>query len=353
MPVRPPRVLFVAENTVDYQADALHHGLVELLGDRVVDIPKRELMYDSFPRTRLRRQYGKGFTLHGLLPDRDVDRTSLTDRVRDGEFDLVVFGAIWRDFGTFAALLPHLRETRVAVVDGADSPGLYPWARMWMSHRSWWALPRASTRFPYFKRELTPWATSHRWYGVAGPPALSRHLPLPRNLRPISFAVPAAKIAAAPPAKVKDFAAHIVDPEVRAGVGGSAGYAFEEEADYVADLRASRFGVTTRRAGWDALRHYEIAAAGAVPCFRDLARKPATCAPHGLHTGNCVPYRSWRQLRERIAGMGEPEYAALQAGALAWAGASSTRVRAAELLGAVGLPGPWEPTGAVGASAPA
>src|SRR5204863_8665429 len=82
---------------------------------------------------------------------------------------------------------------------------------------------------------------------------------------------------------------HIVDPEVRARVAGaSAAYAFDSEADYYADLQRARFGITTRRSGWDCLRHYEIAANGAVPCFRDLTLKASTCAPHGLGDDNSV-----------------------------------------------------------------
>ena len=71
-----------------------------------------------------------------------------------------------------------------------------------------------------------------------------------------------------------------------------------------ADLARSRFAITTRRGGWDCLRHYEIAAAGAVPCFRQLEAKPARCAPHGLRPGsNCLSYHDWPDLRRQVAGI--------------------------------------------------
>jgi hypothetical protein len=96
--------------------------------------------------------------------------------------------------------------------------------------------------------------------------------------------------------------------------------------------------VTTRKAGWDALRHSEVAAAGAVPCFRDLTRKPPRCAPHGLQPGvNCLAYADADDLFRQIDGVGDARYAELAGGALAWARENTTRRRAEALLGRLGL----------------
>jgi hypothetical protein len=312
------RVLFVSPNTEDYLADSIFHGLRTLLGADVVDFPKAEYMYDTFPRTG--ELYGHGFTLYGLLPEIDVDRTRVLERAEAGEFDLVVFGDIWRVFGLFTQLAPRLDPKRVAVLDGADRLELFPYAGPWARVPGWWFLPRAHRRFAYFKRELTSVAR-----------------PFGGNVRPISFAIPEEKIVAAPPAKAKDFNAHIVDSEVAEAVGGKTAYAFEREQDYYADLQASRFGITAKRAGWDALRHYEIAANGAVPCFRDLDAKPPRCAPHGLGPGNSIVYSSWSDLRAKLDGLGAADYARLQESALRWARENTTRVRASQLLAEMGL----------------
>jgi hypothetical protein len=120
--------------------------------------------------------------------------------------------------------------------------------------------------------------------------------------------------------------------------GTALRYAFASEEDYYADLRASRFAITTKKAGWETLRHYENAASGAVPCFRDLHRKPPTAAPFGLDESNCVAYRDARELLARLEAIGDAEYERLRAGALAWARRNTTRVRALELLGALGHP---------------
>ncbi|MEA2313552.1 MAG: hypothetical protein QOI03_244 [Solirubrobacteraceae bacterium] len=329
-----PRVLFVNPNHEDYLGDGVFHGLRTLLGDDVVDFPKAEFLYEGASPGVLGRVRGRGFTLYGILPDLPVDRDHLLPRALDGEFDLVIFGDIWRTFGLWSEWGPQLRAAGVAtaVLDGSDRVEPYPYAGLWWRVRSWWFLPRAHNRALYFKREITPLT---RWFAsyLMLPPAIGRTL----HLRPISFSIPAEKILASLPSKDKDFPAHIVDPELARRVGGQTSYAFTSESDYREDLARSRFGVTTKRAGWDALRHYEIAASATVPCFRELERKPATCAPFGLDESNCIAYRDVEELLARVAGLGEEEYRALQAGALEWARANTTVARALELLAACGI----------------
>jgi hypothetical protein len=157
-------------------------------------------------------------------------------------------------------------------------------------------------------------------------------------MKEISFSIPEEKIVAEPPAdKDQLLASHVVDPEVAELLGGRISYAFSDEHEYYADLQRSRFGVTTKRAGWDCLRHYELAANGCVPCFRDLQDKPPRCAPHGLDETNCITYRDAEDLRARLEACDEDHYRTLQRGALDWARANSTRRRALEVLAVCGL----------------
>jgi hypothetical protein len=330
-----PSVLFVTSNTEDYLSNSLFHGLRTLFGDRVVDYPKSEISYRSYPH--LDRIYGRGFTLYGLLDDIPVDRTLVIDRARAGAFDLIVFGDIWRYFGSFVELLPALESAKVAFLDGADYPAPYPYGSSFWRVPQWWTLPRAHTRGVYFKRELTP-ETAQRRYFMLLPTQLAERTPFARALRPIAFSIPEEKIVAEPPAKTKRFNSHVVDGEVATRIGAVSSYPFATEDEYYADLQASRFGVTTKRTGWDALRHYEIAANGCVPCFRELELKPPKCAPHGLEAGrNCLSYRDADDLIRQVEAVGDERYAELQAGALAWARANSTLRRAEEFLREMGL----------------
>jgi hypothetical protein len=329
-----PRILIVNPNFEDYLADGLLHGLRTLLGDDAVDFPKAEYMYETASPEVLSRVRGGAFTLYRLLDDLPIARDHMLDRALAHEFDLVVFGDIWRTFGLWAEWGPQLQRAGVAtaVVDGSDRVEPYPYAGLWWRVRGWWFLPRAHNRAIYFKREITPWT---RWFAsyLTLPPPVGRRL----GLRPISLCIPAVKVLSTPPPKHKDFPKHVVDPQLAARVGGQTEYAFATEDAYYADLQASRFGITTKRAGWDALRHYEIAASGAVPCFRDLDRKPATCAPFGLGPDNSIAYRSADELLDRVGQISDDGYAHLQAGALGWARQNTTVARARELLTACGL----------------
>ncbi len=331
-----PRVLFVNPNVGDFQSDSLFHGLRTVLGADVVDFPKMEHLYASQDPERRGAVHGRGFTLGGLLEDVEVDRQRCLDRAREGEFDLVVFADIWRTFGVWAQWAPQLRGQRMAIVDGGDRVEPFPYSGLWWRVPAWWLLPRAEPRARHFKREVTPWTW---WFGsyLLLPPGVARRVGRLRGLAAIAFAIPAERIADSPPAKSKDWPEHVVDPEVAARVGGHVGHVFSDAGAYHADLRASRFGVTARRGSWDTLRHYEIAAAGAVPCFRRLERKPPTCAPYGLTPGvNCLSYRDADDLLAQTRALGDARYAALQAGALDWARANSTEARARAFLRACG-----------------
>ena len=138
------------------------------------------------------------------------------------------------------------------------------------------------------------------------------------------------------PNKTRLFPDHIVDQEVSDLIGGQTNYAFSSEADYQKNLGESRFGITTKRGGWECLRHYEIAANGAIPCFRNLNQKPITCAPNGLIDGiNCIDYSNAQNLMGRINQLSSQEEESMRQAALAWARISSTKLRAIELLKAM------------------
>jgi hypothetical protein len=333
-----PRVLFLSPRREDYLADGILHGLRALLGDRVVDHPKHEVMYRLAGERALPRIRGGGFTLYSLLDDIPIDRSRTLDEARWGEFDLVVVAAIKDSFGLFVEMFGDMPDTQVAVLDGDDHPSMYPYRRAWWTRPQWWFLPRAHTRFPYFKRELTPLTYHYRCFRLL-PSALAHRLPILKGVRPTAFSVPEEKICDGPAEKSQLFARDIVDPELKdcAPTRTQADYLFRDEAEYYADIRRSSFGITLKRGGWDCLRHYEIAANGTVPCFRDLGDKPELCAPHGLRPGtNCLSYRSRTDLLAQIDRLSDADYERLRQGALQWARDNSTIERARELLAAFG-----------------
>ena len=273
-----------------------------------------------------------GFTLYSeILEDDPIDRFRILERVLAGEFDLIIFGDIWTQLvGSRSFALAELRQhaNRGWCRHASSIPG----SRTLVASAVLWGLPRAHRRFRYFKRE---WAedTGFTPFGRLVPWQLRERSPHSRNLQRIGFSIPSEKIVATLPAETKEFPRHIVDAEVAARVPGAAtSYFFSAEDDYYRDLQAARFGITGKRSGWECLRHYEIAANGAVPCFRDLDRKPANCAPHGLDDTNSIAYHSADELFDRLRGMSNGEYDRLQVCAFNWVREQTTATRARELI---------------------
>jgi len=209
---------------------------------------------------------------------------------------------------------------------------LFPYSMSLLRRPEMVSLLRAHRLYKYFKRELCPQSIRSAWFNAV-PEQLAASLGLPATVHPISFSIPEDRIVAQASPKRRLMFPHCVDLETAAFMPGlSATPPFTNERHYHQGLAESRFAVTTKRAGWDCLRHYEIAANGCVPCFRNLGAKPASCAPHGLTHANCLEYNSPAELVKRTSSMTDAEYSGLAEGALEWARQNSTRVRAADFL---------------------
>ena len=244
-------VLYITSSEEDYLQDSYLIGLRNTLGDRLIDFPKKDLVYKSSEKNNS-EIYGLGFTIYKKLEDIQIDRKDCLSKIRD--YELIIFSSIWRQKSIFFRMLPSIVFGRKKVVffDGEDFNKIF-----------YWALPFGR----YYKRErrrkLISWLTC-----------------------PISFTIPQSQIRHNPLLKKKSFAIHnqceisYDIEEVRTNCRSS--YAFDEEVAYYEDLASSKYGFTKKKGGWDCLRHYEIAANGSVPLFYDFESKPLTCAPHGL-----------------------------------------------------------------------
>jgi hypothetical protein len=330
------KILFLASNNCDYLSDSIFHGLRTLLGNKLVDYPKAERMYKTAPRELIAGLRGNGFTLYGLLDDIEVERPIRLDEEQIAkDYDLIVVSDIRRQHDYFTNWRNVLNEENTVILDGSDPPSLYKYAGPYWRHPELWNLP-GTGRIPYFKRELMPETLAYRWY-LTLPKAVAAQWMRFAPFKKTAFAIPEEKIVTSLPAKDKLMASHIVDPEVAAHFNGaSTGYAFNTEAGYYGDLRRSHFAITTKREGWDCLRHYEITANGCVPCFRDLDLKSSFCAPHGLTRKNCIVYTSLADLLTQLEAITPEKYALLQEASLLWAKNNTTVYRAMDLLFASG-----------------
>jgi hypothetical protein len=327
------RVLFFTNSHEDYLADSVFHGFRTLFGSDCIDYPKCEQMYKNCPAYIKAQVRGNGFSLYsGLLDDIEVDRFNIPEKIKRGFFDLIVFSNIQRQYGFFVQFLPWLNRSNTVILDGDDTTQPYPSRGLWWKAPYWGKLPKAHRNFLYFKREWVP-DTHFGLFRHILPFAIRKLLPQPANLRRISFSFPAEKIVTALPEKTKKFPVHIVDEEVAGRVeNAKTRYAFAAESEYYEDLQQSQFGITTKRGGWDCLRHYEIAANGAVICFKNLSKKPDTCAPHGLSAENAIVYQNVDELLELVDKLSEEEYRHLQQGALNWVRQYTTEMVAKQII---------------------
>jgi hypothetical protein len=326
-------ILFISADHPDYCSASLLHGLREVFQESIVDWPKYESVYNSFDEKKRQKVYGQGFTLFFNLEETQVDRDRVREKVASGFFSLIIFSDIWNQTDLFREFLPHLTSKNTILIDGQDTDQVVPYAGKWWRHSASLGKLKATKRFIYFKRELTANSRFNLWHRFL-PSSLRCLLPYSKNLNKISFGIPESKILPSPKQKTKDFPSHIVDPEVADMVPSSrTSYAFACEDVYYNDLQISRYGITTKRAGWDCLRHYEIAANGAVPCFRNLQDKPATCAPHGLVVGvNCLSYSNASDLFSQINAIQPEFYNELQSNAMDWVRQKTTKMVASKLL---------------------
>lgn len=243
------KILYITKGDhVDYQNDCLLIGLKEIYGAEVVDYNKQHHNYVSFDEQEAKKLYGMGMSVTRVLPDLEVDRTDITSKIKNKYFDLVIYGSIWRSNDQLKKILEYYPTNKVIAVDGEDETTIHPYSEL---------------NVLYFKREL---------------------LKPTKTINPISFAIPTAKVNFNKN-KTKDFS-YITPLDKKT-------YIYTNETAYYKDYNEARFGVTTKKAGWDCLRHYEILGNGCIPYFIDIEK-----CPH--HTMVSFPKNLCQQVTKQI-----------------------------------------------------
>ena len=220
-----------------YLTDMLFHGLRNKFGDDVVDYERSWWMYhgDFGPDKFDPEIYcPRGFTIYRTInDDSGVDRTDIESKIKNQYYDLIIFGYTHYGLrpGSWDLVTKHYPKNKIAWIDGGD---------LWSDLKS-----EMVDKSIYFKREI--------------------HQPLP-GVHPINFAIPAEKIASIYREKINVLAP--MDPR------NSASYIYNDENSYYTQYAESLFGVTTRKNGWDCVRHYEIMANNCIPLFLDINQCP-------------------------------------------------------------------------------
>lgn len=90
------KILYLSKDLgPDYLRCCALIGLKELLKDRVIDVPKIDHIYESYALDE-HLLYGKGFSYTRIVEDIPVDRDNIEERIRNKEFDLIIYGSVHR-----------------------------------------------------------------------------------------------------------------------------------------------------------------------------------------------------------------------------------------------------------------
>jgi len=114
------KILFLSNDlNPDYLRCLTLIGLKELIGDRVVDIPKIEHIYQNYPND-LDEFFGKGDTYTKTVKDLSVDRENIEERIKAREFDLVIYGSLHRGLRYHDLVQQYYTPSEIAYLCGED-----------------------------------------------------------------------------------------------------------------------------------------------------------------------------------------------------------------------------------------
>jgi hypothetical protein len=251
-------ILFVQSgDKPDYQCDMIFHGLNNMPGITVYTNKDAWFMYQGIEPDKLSSLYGKGFSIYNRLSvDKRIDDSaSIIEKVRAKFYDCIIYGSVYGCLDYLDDVLLVYRKQEVFFIDGGDydfslSYTIKPIFRLKYVpsfYKQYSDAFKLSDKGFYFKRELR---NNDRRYFF-----------------PISFAIPEENIITPPfPSKTRDQASIIP--------GFISTYTYDNETDYYNGYAISKYAVTTKKGGWDCLRHYEILANNCIPYFPNIEKIP-------------------------------------------------------------------------------
>lgn len=234
------------EHVSDYQMDMVYHGLRSLPDVDVQFLPNPYWMMKSFKNAHpeeIRKIWGKGFTLYGLLDD-----PKQNFEVEDS--DLIIVGLHHTMCNNQQGLYQVVREMvkafgkeKVCVVDGSD--------------RTEYSDETANL-CTYFKRELLDDRTT---------------------AKPIFFATPEEQFYPTIPDKSESKRKYEFSPIIPANFCWNSEHTnnyfkFDDEDNYYEHYRQSYFALNCKKGGWQVGRLGEIIANNCLPFFTDLEVMP-------------------------------------------------------------------------------
>ena len=122
-------ILFLSNDLrVDYLRCLTLIGLREILGSRLIDYYKVPHVYNNYSGD-ISKLYGKGFSCTKIIDDIFVNRENIEQRIKEKEFDIIIYGSIHRGLLFHDTALKHYDKDKIFYLDGEDFHDNCPYAR--------------------------------------------------------------------------------------------------------------------------------------------------------------------------------------------------------------------------------
>ena len=258
-------ILFISSCEIpDYQSNTIFHGLCRLPNMTVYTNADLWYMFEGNEPEQLLKSYGKGFSLYNRLDPclKRVEESSvILKKIKEKFYTTIIYGSILRCSLFLEDVLKVYAKNEIFFIEGEDTDFsfyhsiycingirsiLYNLKNSFIVYKNYHKAKQLSKKGIYFKRELR--ACDRKYF------------------YPISFAIPEENIIRKIPEKTME-KAFIVPGDLRT-------YIYDNEEDYYKGYAISKYAVTTRKGGWDCLRHYEILANACIPYFPDIEKCP-------------------------------------------------------------------------------
>lgn len=254
------KILFISVgNKVDYQCDCLFHGLNCLDDVILYTLNDYWYMYKGNSYEALLGQWGRGFTICNRI---DCDKRHIhrleeaIENIEAHFYDVVIYGSVFRYDVLLSHVLQNYKKEQIIFIDGEDLDfGVTYQKRM-----------KGLLKQPIFHRAIRDKAFNYANKGLFFKREL-REIDR-KNFYPIAFAMPEENIITDVCTK-EVYLATIIP-------GKKETYIYDNEEDYYHGYQVAYYGLTSKKSGWDCLRHYEIMANGCIPYFPDIAKCPST-----------------------------------------------------------------------------
>lgn len=113
-------ILFFCYTTLpEYLSNLTLIGLKQLLGNRVIDIPKIPHIYKEY-QGNIKTLYGKGMSYTRTVEVDNTDRNDIEKRIKDREFGLIIYGSIHHELAFHDTVLHNYSDQEIVYLCGED-----------------------------------------------------------------------------------------------------------------------------------------------------------------------------------------------------------------------------------------